>query len=106
MYSSHVFPQAVLAAITLVGDGAGDEGARAGTGCDAGLSLCSVAIAAISGVCLIPSCWIRSPDGWAWVGSVPFKCVPFPLPAPESLPQRERVLKQGGPMWAVCLRWP
>lgn len=38
MHSRHAFPQVVLAAITLVEDEAGDEGARAGTGCDSGLS--------------------------------------------------------------------
>ena len=48
--TSHIFPQGVLAAITLVGGGAGDGGAKAGTGCEAGLPLCSVAITTLSGV--------------------------------------------------------
>ena len=38
MHSRHDFPQVLLAAITLVEDEAGDEVARAGTGCDSGLS--------------------------------------------------------------------
>ena len=34
--TSHIFPQDVLAAITLVGGGAGEGGARAGARCGAG----------------------------------------------------------------------
>ena len=36
MNSSQIFPQDVLAAITLVGGGAGEGGARAGARCGAG----------------------------------------------------------------------
>lgn len=39
----HVFPQGVLVAITLLGSGAGDGGARARTRCESGLLLCLVA---------------------------------------------------------------
>ena len=41
--ASHVFPQDVLVAVSLVGSGARDGGARAGTRCEVGLPLCSVA---------------------------------------------------------------
>ena len=46
---SHVLPQGVLAALTLVGDGAGDEGARARARCGVELPLCSVGVTALSG---------------------------------------------------------
>ena len=46
---SHVFPQCVLAAITLVGSGVGDGEARTGTGCEAGLPLFTVAVTTLSG---------------------------------------------------------
>ena len=51
-FASHVFPQCVLAAITLVGGVAGDGGARAGarTPAGAGLHLCSAAIISLSGL--------------------------------------------------------
>ena len=45
--ASHVFPQSVLAAITLVGGVADDWGARVCAGCKAGLPLCSVAVATL-----------------------------------------------------------
>ena len=41
---TYIFPQGTVAAITFIGRGAGDEGARAGIGCEVGLPLCSVAI--------------------------------------------------------------
>ena len=37
--ASHIFPQGVLAAVTLVRGVAGDGGARACAGCEAGLPL-------------------------------------------------------------------
>ena len=37
--TSHIFPQDVLAAITLVGGGAGEGVARAGSRCEVGLPL-------------------------------------------------------------------
>ena len=37
--ASHIFPQGVLVAVTLVRGGAGDGGAKAGTGYEAGLPL-------------------------------------------------------------------
>ena len=46
--ASHIFPQGVLAAMTLVGGGAGDGGARAR--CEAGPPLCSVASNTLLGV--------------------------------------------------------
>ena len=38
--TSHIFPHSVLAAITLVGGGAGDEGPRAIARCKLGSLLC------------------------------------------------------------------
>lgn len=45
-----IFPQGALAVFALVRDRAGNAGARAGTRCEAGPSLCSVASVALSGV--------------------------------------------------------
>ena len=45
-----IFPQGALAVFTLVRDGAGKVGARAGTRYEAGTPLCSVASVALSGV--------------------------------------------------------
>ena len=42
--TSQIFPQAVLAAVTLVGSRAGAGGTRAGARYEEGLLLCSVAI--------------------------------------------------------------
>ena len=50
MNTSPVFPQDVLAAITLVRSGAENRRARARVGCEAGLSLCLVAVTALLGV--------------------------------------------------------
>ena len=66
--ASHVFPQNVLAAITLVSGGAGD---RAGLGCEARILLWSVAITALPGTgsdpmllqqktCVSGSNWLHS----------------------------------------------
>ena len=55
------------------------ERARACTGCDAGLALCSVAITQGRGLLL--SCCGECPEGRAQAGSVPFKCMFFLLPA-------------------------
>ena len=46
----HIFPQGVLATITMVGGEAGDGVARAGAQCEVGLPLCSVATSTLSGV--------------------------------------------------------
>ena len=46
---SHIFPQGVLAAITLVGGGAGYGGAKARASCELGLLLCLVAITFLLG---------------------------------------------------------
>ena len=46
--TSRIFPQDVQAAITLVGGGTGDRGAKARGRCEPGLLLCSVAITALS----------------------------------------------------------
>lgn len=46
--TSHIFPQAVLSTITLIGDVVGVRRAKAHAGCQAGLPLCSVAVTALS----------------------------------------------------------
>lgn len=43
----HVFPQGVLASITLVEGVAGDGGAKARAKCEVGLPLCSVTVTAL-----------------------------------------------------------
>lgn len=45
----HILPQGVLAAITLVGGGAGDGGAGARAECEGGLLLFSAAVIFLSG---------------------------------------------------------
>ena len=47
---SRIFPQGVLAAISLVGAGAGEGGARAGARCEVELSLYSVDVTTLLGV--------------------------------------------------------
>ena len=49
-WKEDIFPQGVLSAVTLVGGGAGDRGARARSKCEVGLSLCSVAVTTLLGV--------------------------------------------------------
>ena len=48
--ASHVFPQGIMATVTLVRGGAGDGGARAVAGCETRLLLCSVAVTGLSSV--------------------------------------------------------
>ena len=62
---SFIFPQIVLAAITLVVCGTGDGGARAGTRCGG----------ETSSVPIVHHCSVRSPCGQARTGFVPFKCI-------------------------------
>lgn len=52
MNSSNIFPQGVLAAITFVGGGHGDGGARAGISCE--LFLCSMALTNLFRVRSVP----------------------------------------------------
>ena len=63
MDASHVFPQGVLAVITLIGDVVGVVVSRACTGYFVGPPLCSIADATLSGWGVLPSCWIRNPEG-------------------------------------------
>ena len=58
---SHVFPQGVLAAITLVRGG--DGGAKARAKCELGLLLCSVAITILLVAGSGPKCSGRNPEG-------------------------------------------
>lgn len=50
VYSSHIFPQGILATVTLVVFIAGEGEARACAGYELGLPLCSVAVTALSGI--------------------------------------------------------
>lgn len=59
--TSHVFPQGVLIAITLIEGMAGDGGAS--TGWEVELPLCSVSVTTLSVLSLIPSCGSGSPEG-------------------------------------------
>lgn len=64
--ASHVFPQCVVAAVTLVRGGAGDGVlARAGSRCEVGLPLCQWLSLPYLGWSLTPSHWSRSLDVWA-----------------------------------------
>ena len=49
VYACHIFPQGVLASMTLVVGVAADGEAKACTGCEVGLPLCSVAVTTLSG---------------------------------------------------------
>ena len=73
--ASHVFPQCLLATITLVGSVVGIGGSKAYAACEVELSLCSIAIAGLLGWGRLPSCLSRSPEGWAQADPVPFECV-------------------------------
>lgn len=52
--SGHIFPQGVLAALTLVSGRTGDWGARASTGRDLGFPLYSVPVTTLSGLGSVP----------------------------------------------------
>lgn len=93
---SHIFPQGVLAAITLVGGGARAGGDRARVKCEPGLLLCPVANITLLGWQWVQSCWSRSPESQVQAGSLPSKCVLSPIPALISSPQKGSVLEQEG----------
>lgn len=76
-----------LAAITLVGGGAGDGGLELEPECEGGLLPFSAAVIFLSGQGLVPSSWSRSSEVW----SLPFRCV-FPSP------QSKDMLKHMGPL--------
>ena len=63
MSMSHIFPQGMLAAITLLGGGARDEGTRAGARCELRLLLCSVASTTLLGAELSPMLIQKKPCG-------------------------------------------
>lgn len=75
MSTSHIFPQGVLKASTLVG--AASRETRAKLKCELELLLYSVANTILFG--WVPSCWSRRPKGQKtlriWAGSLPSKCV-------------------------------
>ena len=62
--TSHVFPQVLLPVIPLIGGVVHARVSRAYAECEAGLPLCSVAVTTLSEAGLLPSCWIRSSEGW------------------------------------------
>ena len=84
--TSHIFPQSVLVAITLVGSGSGDEGARARDRCKLGLPYAQWPWPHYHRWGQVPSCWSRSPEGWVQADSTPFKCVISLLPVLAPLP--------------------
>lgn len=61
--SSQFFPQSLLDIILLIGGVVGIVISGAHAGCEMGLPLCSMAVTALSGQGLLPSCWVRSPEG-------------------------------------------
>ena len=66
------------------------------TGCEMGLSLCSVTVTHVLGVGSGPKFRKPSPEVQAQAGSVPFKCVLFPLKTPVPSSPRGPVLEQEG----------
>lgn len=74
MDTSHVFPQSVLAAVTLIGSGVRDWEARADIRYEAGLPFSSVAIAVLFGVGSDPKYWGKIHEGQAWAGFVEPHC--------------------------------
>ena len=96
---SHIFLQCVLAAITLVGGGAGDgvagDGvARAGSGCGTSPLL--------SG-CHYPEALraVRSLRVGSELALFPLSVCFFPFPSLQPLPQSGGMLKQVGPVQAL-----
>ena len=66
------------------------------TGCEIGLSLCSVTVTSLLGAGSGPKFWKPSPKVQAQADSVPFKCVLFPLKTPAPSSPRGPVLEQEG----------
>ena len=94
MSTSHIFPQDVLAALTLVRGGAGDRVAKARVRCESGFFLFTVSNSTLLGVEVGSQVTGTEALG---VGSklVLFsKCVFSPIPALAHLPQRGAVLEQ------------
>lgn len=78
--TSAVFPQGVLAPITVVLGGAGERGDRAPARCEAGLPLCPVANTALLRVRLGNKLLEQKPcvSGVGWLSPLWCVCVPFP----------------------------
>mgnify|MGYP001194491679 CR=1 FL=1 len=68
-----MFPQGVLATITLVGSGDEEGGTRARGWCKVWVPLCSVAVTALSGQGSGPKLLEKKPEGWASTSLVTFK---------------------------------
>ena len=71
--TNHIFPQGVLVIIPLIANVVDVGESRACLGCEVVLSLCSLAITALS----LSSCWIRSPENKVWSSSAALECVPW-----------------------------
>ena len=76
--TSHVFPQGVFTAITLIEGVAGVEVLAQSGKWDFLSAQCLSP--PCQGLNLIPSCESRSPEGWAWADSIPIKYVFSLLP--------------------------
>lgn len=74
----------------MAGDG------RACIGCEAGFPLYSMASTSCQGWSLLPSCWSRSPESWAWAGSVPSKSMFFFSPHTGNFAPKEDSAQPSG----------
>ena len=101
-HESH-FPQGVLAAVTLVGGGAGDGGARARAREWDGASPLLRASTTLRGAGARPQWLEQKPCRLVWAGGTPAKCAPSPLPALHRRPWGERCCA-GGPAVEVRAR--
>ena len=81
MNTIHVFPQGVLAAITLVGGEPGEGRARTKARCEVGLPLCSVDVTPLLGVGSCPKLLEQKPRGSGGAGTALFKCVLYTPPS-------------------------
>lgn len=109
---SHIFPQGVLAAITLVEYGAWDGGARVRARCELRLLLYSAVNTTLMGTGQVLSCWSRSPEAQVWDSSVTSECVLPPSTrtlTPEGSnvgPKGTRVGTQHGLQCRLWQSWP
>ena len=92
------FPQGVLTTIILIGSVAAVKWARACAGCEAGLPLCSVAVAALWGVGSALKLLQWMPWGLGSSRLCSFKCVFFLLPTLGPFPQRGECWSK----WSSC----
>ena len=93
--TSHILPQGVVTTITLRRGVIGIGEARACTGCEAGLTVCSVVVVGLLGGARSQVDGVDDLRVRLKLALLPFKCV-FLLPALGPLPQRRVTLKQVG----------